>query len=203
MPRSDCQMPRFWWTFQFSSRFDVLLECSECFVVVVFCIKLYGLTFQRTICNMALTRSTVYKRVLEIQITGLLFAFGSKSALCWTENVFGRMSRIVWHLRSHVPIRHLWFVITCQPLRLRRSGSHTWLHLDYILPPARLIWLFMDKRLSRKAEPNLSQLLGKHGLGQKQAAKPSVSRRRVRTACQSAWRQTFPIGHGVHDVQQV
>lgn len=57
--------------------------------------------------------------------------------------LLGWMSRLVWVSPSQMPIRHLWLLITCQPLGLRSSGSHTWLHPDYILPPARFIWLFM------------------------------------------------------------
>lgn len=58
--------------------------------------------------------------------------------------LFGWMSR-VWHLQSHMPIRHLCLLITSQTLGLHCSGSHTWLHPDYILPQASLIWLFMGQ----------------------------------------------------------
>lgn len=59
--------------------------------------------------------------------------------------LLGWMSRLVWVSPSQMPIRHLWLLITCQPLGLRSSGSHTWLHSDYILPPDRFVWLFMDR----------------------------------------------------------
>lgn len=59
--------------------------------------------------------------------------------------LLGWMSGLVWVSPSQMPIRHLWLLITCQPLGLRSSGSHTWLHPDYILPPARFVWLFMGR----------------------------------------------------------
>lgn len=107
--------------------------------------------------------------------------------------LFGWMSRVVWHLHSHVPIRHLWLLITSQPLGLHRSGSHTWLHLDYILPLASLIWLFMGQAALSKGWPNLSQLLGKHALKQKQVMKPSMTSRHVSAVFQSIQRWTFEI----------
>lgn len=61
--------------------------------------------------------------------------------------LLGRLSRLVWVSPSQMPIRHLWLLITCQPLGLRSSGSHTWLHPDYILAPARFVWLFMGQVL--------------------------------------------------------
>lgn len=59
--------------------------------------------------------------------------------------LLGRLSRLVWVSPSQMPIRHLWLLITCQPLGLCSSGSYTWLHPDYILPPARFVWLFMGQ----------------------------------------------------------
>lgn len=76
-----------------------------------------------------------------------------------------------------MPIRHLCFLITSQPLRLHRSGSHTWLHPDYILPPASLIWLFTGQEAISTGWKNMSQLIGKHGLEQKQAMEASLTPR--------------------------
>lgn len=59
--------------------------------------------------------------------------------------LLGWMSRLAWVSPSQMPIRQLWLLITCPPLGLHASGSHTWLHPDYILPPARFIWLFMGR----------------------------------------------------------
>lgn len=104
--------------------------------------------------------------------------------------LFGWMSRVVWHLKSHMPIRHLWLLITSQPLGLRCSGSHTWLHPDYILPLASLIWLFMGQPALSVTWQNVSQLIGKHGLEQKHAMKTSMTPRHPSIVFQ---RQTFEI----------
>lgn len=59
--------------------------------------------------------------------------------------LLGWTSRVVRVWPSQMPIRHLWLLITSQLLGLRSSGSHTWLHRDYTLPPARFVWLFMGR----------------------------------------------------------
>lgn len=94
---------------------QILLICTHCF-------ELYSGPF-------VLTSRRYTPCFMFLMVTGFI--------------LLGWMSRLVWVSPSQMPIRHLWLLITCQPLGLRSSGSHTWLHPDYILPPARFIWLFM------------------------------------------------------------
>lgn len=117
-------------------------------------------------------------------------AFVSHFVMAREFILFGWMSRIGWHLHSHMPIRHLWLLITSQPLGLLCSGSHTWLHPDYILPLASLIWLFMGQAALSIGSQNVSQLIGKHGLEQKQAMKTSMTQRHPTIVFQ---RQTLGI----------
>lgn len=114
--------------------------------------------------------------------------------------LFGWMSRVVWHLHSHMPIRHLWLLITSQPHGLQCSGSHTWLHPDYILPLASLIWLFMGQAALSIGSQNMSQMIGKHGLEQKQAMKTSMTPRHPAIVFQ---RRTFQITIALDTVCQI
>lgn len=75
--------------------------------------------------------------------------------------LLGWMSRLAWVSPSQMPIRQLCLLITCPPLGPRASGSHTWLHPDYILPPARFIWLFMGRAALRWSHQKVSPLIEK------------------------------------------
>lgn len=75
--------------------------------------------------------------------------------------LLGWMSSLVWVSPSQMPIRQLWLLITYPPLGLRSSGSHTWLHPDYILPPARFVWLFMGRVVLRRSRQKVLQLTEK------------------------------------------
>lgn len=105
-------------------------------------------------------------------IYALLFFFFNQSCLCLTLSDDHRIYSIWMNEQSSLvltqpPIRHLWLLITSQPLGLRCSGSHTWLHPDYILPPASLIWLFMGRAALSVGCQNMPRLIEKHGLEQK------------------------------------
>lgn len=88
-----------------------------------------------------------------------------------------------------MPIRHLWLLITSQPLGLRCSGGHTWLRPDYILPPAGLIWLFMGQAVLSTDWQNMSQLIEKHGLAQR----TSNGSKHDPEASRHCWPKTFDI----------
>lgn len=104
--------------------------------------------------------------------------------------LLGWMSRVVWHLHSHMPIRHLWLLITSQPLGLHCSGRHTWLHPDYILPLASLIWLFMGQTALSIGWQNMSQLIGNMVLNKNKHWKQAWPRGIL---VLFSWRQTFEI----------
>lgn len=95
--------------------------------------------------------------VLTSRMCALCFMF-----LMVTEFILlGWMSSLVWVSPSQMPIRQLWLLITYPPLGLRSSGSHTWLHPDYILPPARFVWLFMGRVVLRRSRQKVLQLTEK------------------------------------------
>lgn len=170
--------------------------CSMGFIHTDTCVACHlNLSSQRITIELivlsALKNSSTLNRLYALFV--LLFikaAFVSHFLMAREFILLGWMSRVVWHLHSHMPIRHLWLLITSQPLGLHCSGSHTWLHPDYILPLASLIWLFMGQAALSIGWQNMSQLIGNMVLNKNKHWKQAWPRG---IPVLFSWRQTFEI----------
>lgn len=112
--------------------------------------------------------------------------------------LLGWVSSAVRCLHSHMPIRHLWLLITSQAPRLQCSESHTWLRSDYFpLQPVSSDYSSDSATLWRLTQHVTTKWLQNIGLNRKQAFKTSIASRHVFFSPKSTdivchWYKTVP-----------